>query len=177
MALFCSNVLAGHMRSRVLVALPRAFANCWYCVVSSNLFCRFIIPSLRPSHVAYKGFLLELDMTSDYFGYHYVDLCGYHNYNLGFGLDSAFARSRNCLRKIFPAGLFGTWSMMTTPPLRNLCLATRPWTHSCIPLENAAVSAPGRGFTLGTIYALRERGLGHPTGGSSTSIMREDEPR
>lgn len=83
-------------------------------------------------------------------------LCDYYNinYNLGLGPDSALAKSRNCLLKIFPAALFGTWSIMITPPLRDLCMATRPLTHSCISLENAADSVPGCGFTLGTTYAL-----------------------
>ena len=82
--------------------------------------------------------------------------CGYYNYNFGLGLASALAKSRNCFLKILPAALFGTWSIMSTPPLRNLCFATRPRTQSCISLENAMDSAPGRGFTLGTMYALDE---------------------
>ena len=81
---------------------------------------------------------------------------GYDNYNFDLGLHSALARSRNCLLRILPAVLFGIWSMVTTPPLRNLCFATRLRTHSCISLENAVDSAPGRGFTSGTTYALDE---------------------
>ena len=83
-------------------------------------------------------------------------LMPYYNYNFGFGPDSALARSRNCFLSSFPVALFGIWSMMTTPPLRNLCSDTRALTHSCISLENAADSGPGCGFTLGTTYALDE---------------------
>ena len=83
--------------------------------------------------------------------------------------ESALGGSRNCFLRIFPAVLFGTWSMMTTPPLRNLCGATRPRTQSWISLENAADSAPGFGFTFGTTWALDEKkwwkeGLGHKLG-------------
>lgn len=78
------------------------------------------------------------------------------HYNLGVRLGFALARSRSCLRKILPEGLFGIWSTMITPPLRNLCFATRVRTHSCISLENAVDSLPGRGLILGTTYALDE---------------------
>ena len=68
--------------------------------------------------------------------------------------------------------------MMTTPPLRNLCLATRPWTHTCISLESAADSAPGRGFTLGTMYALdeREREVRAPARAIQKSMIGENKP-
>ena len=86
--------------------------------------CPVVVP---PSISCSLGFIVSNRInTASLLAFYFVGLCGYRDYNLGLGPDSALARSRNCFLKIFPAALFGTWSMMTTPPLRNLWLDTRP---------------------------------------------------
>ena len=69
---------------------------------------------------------------------------------------------------------------MTTPPLRNLCLATRSRIHSWISPENATDSAPGCGFAFGTTYALcgedGKEGWGTSAGGGSGGLVWGDEP-
>ena len=134
----------------VMAALPHTLATRRHCLITFHVISLSISGS---SHCRVGSiFRIGLSIVSAILWYP----CGHYNYNFDLGLDSVLARSRNCLRKILPAALFGTWSMMTTPPLRNFCFETRPRTHSCISLENAVDSTPGCGFALGTTYALEE---------------------